>query len=356
MRALYGSRGPIALVAALLALLVPSGATAATVVNGDFESGNLRGWQVHRAIQAGSWFAYRGTNAPIGGKRGADPVQRPPQGDFAAIADQANPDTLILYQDIALEPGRSHQLGMLVYYDSYAPIAIPSPDTLSVDGEVLGGGNNQQYRIDVMKPGAPLESLDPADILQTVFRTKKGDPARLPPTRVTADLTPFAGQTVRLRIASAVTDEVLNAGVDAIEILVDGSGGSQPSGGSKRGPSLFSFGKIKTNRRNGTATLRVQVSGRGLLTAKGAPSAKKTTGASQAKAPQMPIQSVAVLAPEAKTVTLRLRPNPLARETLERAHKLRIEVAVTFWPAGGTAETATVPVTLKLRPRPPSQR
>ncbi|MGC1851160.1 MAG: hypothetical protein WA687_01825 [Solirubrobacterales bacterium] len=350
MRALYGSRGPIALVAALLALLVPNGATAATVANGDFESGSLHGWQVHRAIQAGNWFAYRGTNAPIGGKRGADPVQRPPQGDFAGIADQANPDTLILYQDIALERGRSHQLGMVVYYDSYAPIAIPSPDTLSVDQEVLGGGSNQQYRIDVMKPDAPLESLNPADILQTVFRTKKGDPTSLPPTRVTADLTRFAGQTVRLRVASAVTDEVLNAGVDAIEIVADGSRGSQPSGGSKRGPSLFSFGKIKTNRRNGTATLQVQTSGRGLLTAKGAPSTKKVAGASQAKAPQMPIQPVAVLAPEAKTVTLRLRPNPLARKTLKRTHKLRIEVAVTFWPAGSAAETATVPVTLRSRP------
>ena len=257
MRARSNSAGAIAFLAALLMLLAPSGAAAATVVNGDFESGNLRGWQVHRAIQAGNWFAYEGTNAPIGSKRGANPVQPPPQGDFAAIVDQANPDTLILYQDVVLEPGRSHRLGMIVYYDSYAPIATPTPDTLSVDEEVLAGQSNQQYRIDVMRPDAPLESLAPADILDTVFRTKKGDPARLSPTRVTADLTRFAGQTVRLRISSAVTEEVFNAGLDAVSISGSGGGqGGSPSGGSKGGSDPVQLRQVQGEppQRHGDAS------------------------------------------------------------------------------------------------------
>ena len=114
------------LVAVLIATLASSGAEAATVVNGNFESGTLNGWHVHQAIGAGNWFAYTGTDAPIGKKRPnpADPVQPPPQGAFAAIADEANPDSLILYQDIALEPGFSHQLSLLAYYDSYRPIAV----------------------------------------------------------------------------------------------------------------------------------------------------------------------------------------------------------------------------------------
>ena len=69
----------------------------------------------------------------------ADPVQAPPQGAYAAITDEANPDTLILYQDIALEAGFSYQLSLLAYYDSYKPIAVPTPDTLSVDEGILGG-------------------------------------------------------------------------------------------------------------------------------------------------------------------------------------------------------------------------
>jgi hypothetical protein len=51
-------------VLAWVALVAPTGATAATVVNGDFESGSLQGWHVHRAMEAGNWFAYKGVNTP----------------------------------------------------------------------------------------------------------------------------------------------------------------------------------------------------------------------------------------------------------------------------------------------------
>jgi hypothetical protein len=355
MRGRGGSRRLTLSVAALLMLLAPSGAAAATVVNGDFESGTLKGWHVRQPIFAGNWFAYQGTKAPIGGQRGADPVQAPPQGVYAATTDEADPDSLILYQDIALEAGDSHQLSLLVYYNSYEPIAVPTPDTLSVDEEVLGEQSNQQYRIDVMKPNAPIESLDPADILRTLFRTKPGDPVKLPPTRVTTDLSPFAGQTVRLRIANAVSEEVFNAGVDAVSISSTAPGQSPPRG-SKHGPNLFSFGRIKVNRHNGTATLRVRVSRPGLLTAEGVHPSAHTARASKIKKSRKLIKPVTVRVASAKTVTIRLKPTPSARKILRREHKLRVKVAVTFKPAGESPETATVPVVLKLEPRPSQRR
>lgn len=351
-----GGSGRLTLsLAVLLVLLAPSGATAATVVNGDFESGTLTGWHVRQPIYAGNWFAYKGTNAPIGNQRGAAPVQAPPQGVYAAISDEANPDSLILYQDVALEAGYSHRLSLLAYYNSYEPIAVPAPDTLSVDDEVLGGQSNQQYRIDVIRPGAPIGSLDPTDILRTLFRTKPGDPVKLAPTTMTADLSQFAGQTVRLRIANAVHEEVFNAGVDAVSISSTASGQSPPPG-SKHGPSLFSFGRLKANRHNGTATLRVRVSGPGLLTAKGVPLKARTARASKARKRRTPIKPATIRVASARTVTLRLRPTPYAREILRQEHKLRIKVAVTFKPAGGSAETATKPVVLELAPRPPRAR
>src|SRR6187397_2953998 len=134
-----GLRSTIARAALLvgipLVLLAPSGAEAASVVNGNFESGTLNGWHVQRLTGAGNWFARSGTAAPIGSKRPnpAAPVQPAPQGAFAAIADQANPDTLILYQDVALEAGSKPQLSLFAYYDSYKPIAVPNPDTLSIE-------------------------------------------------------------------------------------------------------------------------------------------------------------------------------------------------------------------------------
>jgi hypothetical protein len=344
----------------LVALLAPSGAGAATVVNGDFESGTLSGWQVYRATGAGNWFAYTGIAPPIGSKRPnpADPVQPPPQGSFAAIADEANPDTLILYQDVTLEAGLSQQLSLLAYYDSYKPIAIPTPDTLAVSEEALRLPNgkfqeNQQFRIDVMRPEAPLESVDPADILRTVFKAKPGDPTRMAPRRLTANLSPFAGQTVRIRIATAMTEEVLNAGVDAVSIS-SGAGGKSPARGSKQRPVLFSFGRARANRRTGVVTLRVSVAGSGLLRASKAPQAPAR--ASAAGSVDRPIEPVTVPIGSARTVTIHLRPTRSARAVLMRKHELRARVGLTYMPTAGGPETASLPVTFKLAPRPQRQR
>jgi hypothetical protein len=314
----------------ILALLAPSGAAAATVVNGGFESGALNGWHAYRSLADGNWFAYKGTAAPIGSKRGADPVQPPPDGAYAAIADEANPDTLILYQDIALEAGQAHQLSLLAYYDSYAPLANPKPDTLSVDSEALAGQHNQQFRIDVMRPTAPLESLDPTDILLTLFRTKQGGPLKMGPTKFTADLSPFAGQTVRLRIATAVHEEVLNAGVDTVRISSTAPGKSPPGGST--GSGRFSIGKVKANRENGTVSLKVRVPGPGRLKATG----KK-------------IKSDTARATSAGTVTMHLKPTSAGRTVLKRKHRLRVRVTVRYTPAGGGhAETASMPVLIRL--------
>jgi hypothetical protein len=342
----------IAAVAVLLAVPAPSDAAAATVVNGDFESGTLAGWRLHRATGAGSWFAYRDTDAPIGRKRKppADPVQPPPQGAYAAIADQANPDTLVLYQDIALEPNLDHRLSLLAYYDSYKPIAIPTPDTLSVDDAVLGKQKNQQYRIDVIRPAAPLESVDPADILRTLFVTKLGDPQEMGPTRLSANLSAFAGQTVRLRIASAVHEEVFNAGVDSVSISTSPPGKS-PSRGSRRDPVLFSFGRVRANRHSGIATLRVRVSGPGLVRAKGSPAPAGAARPSRKSELRKPIEPVTVPVAAAKTVAIRLRPSPSARAALRQGRRLRVGVSVTFIPTGGVSESASIPVTFSLARR-----
>lgn len=342
------------LVALFLVISAPQGAEAAQVVNGNFESGTLGGWNVHHAIGAGNWFAYTGTAAPIGSKRPnpADPVQPPPQGAFAATTDQANPDSLILYQDVALEAGLDHQLSLLAYYNSYAPIAIPSPNTLSVADDALRLPNgklqpNQQFRIDVVRPEAPLESLDQADILRTVFATKPGDPSKMTPRKLTTNLSAFAGQTVRIRIANAVTEEVLNAGVDAVSISTSGPGQS-PSRGGRGRPILFSFGRFLANRGRGTATLRVRVSGPGLLRAKGAPVSGKALLAGGVRTVRKPIESLTVPIAVARTVTVHIRPTPRGRALLKRRHKLRVEVVMTFMPFGGAAETAVLPIVLRL--------
>ena len=358
--------GALALICSMA--MAPAGAGAANVVNGNFEAGTLAGWQVHRALEAGDWLAYGGDPSdpasvkpdPFSLKRADGPIAAPPQGRYAAVADEINPDSLILSQDVALGAGLSHRLNLLAYYDSYVPIAVPVPDSLTADSGALGGQANQQYRIDVMRPTAPIDSIDPADVLLAVFRTRPGDPRRMVPTRVSADLTPFAGQTVRLRIAVAAHEEVLVGGVDAVAVESAPPGelpplgkkpGARGSGGSRA--DLFSFGKAKANPKNGTATLPVRVSGPGLLKADGLGAPVATAGAAKGRKPAKLIKPTKVRARAKGTVKLLLKPTPAALAILRKKHKLRVKVAVTFEPNRGKPETATVPVVLELRAVPP---
>ena len=57
------------------------------------------------------------------------------------------------------------------------------------------------------------------DIRGTMFVTGPGAPARLGPTPVRYDLSPWVGQTVRLRIASVSTQAPLRAGIDNVRLI-----------------------------------------------------------------------------------------------------------------------------------------
>jgi hypothetical protein len=225
---------PLAVAIAVLALLAaPSAASAAVVNNGDFETGNFAGWhEDYIGPDVGSWFVYTGTSSPIE----EFPIPAPPQGTHAAIADQDEVSRQILYQDLTLPPGGSvYQLSLFAYYtgDGLGGSAGPfiSPDTLSL------GPDNEQYRIDLMKPSSPVDSVSSGDVLRNLLRTTDTSPDPLVPTMLTADLSPFAGQTVRIRLAVAVTEHTLNAGVDAVSVKSNG----------------FSVGAATRNKKKGTA-------------------------------------------------------------------------------------------------------
>jgi hypothetical protein len=310
-------RNVLILIAACLALLVPAaGAGAATVVNGDFETGDLTGWQQFNQIGNGEWFVYD--------KDGVGSFFPPPSGYFAAVDNQSEPDLDILYQDVALEPGVAHQLGLTFYYVSTEPIFV-DPDTLSAEVE-----ENQQVRVDVMRPSAPIDSVDPGDILTTVFANKTGDPQIMAPTRLTADLTPFAGQTVRLRIANSVTEGPFNTGLDAVSIAPPPVPLPPPAP-----PNDITRGKLTLNKKKGTAKLTINVPGAGSLKSADARKAKKR------------VKGKALNPAAAGAVKVPLVPTKAGKKTLDAKGKLKVKVKVTFTPTGGTANTETFTVTLK---------
>jgi hypothetical protein len=120
----------------------------------DFESGALTGWRTVGG-GAGGWFVY------TGGSRAPDPAQSdpnapfdvpdPPQGRFAAVSDTNGPGTRILYRDVNLDGRfRLHLSGF------YAGVGgFSSPKTLAYDEP----GANQQFRIDLIAPSAPIDSV-----------------------------------------------------------------------------------------------------------------------------------------------------------------------------------------------------
>ena len=183
-----------------------------TIVFEDFESGALSDWQ---AVEKGSgaWSVAAGRASGFTASFG---VPAPP-GKFAILTDLHGPGTRILYRDLTLE-GR-FSLRMTVFYASPAGTVFSHPRPLAH----YGTEHNEQFRIDLIRPSAPIDSVAKRDVLANVFRTAPGDPGLHHPFAVKVDVSRLAGLTVRLRLAVAENQAPLLAGVDDIRFVRIGS-------------------------------------------------------------------------------------------------------------------------------------
>jgi hypothetical protein len=118
------------------------------------------------------------------------------------------PGRRILYRDVTLD-GR-YRLRLTVFYVNLGTFSAASTSGLNAMSD------EQQYRIDLVSASAPADSMAKEHLLASIFQGRPGDSSRLPPTEVTFDLSPWEGQTVRLRFASADNQGPLRAGVDNI--------------------------------------------------------------------------------------------------------------------------------------------
>jgi hypothetical protein len=330
-------------------------ATAATqlVANGGFETGTLEGWTTtDQGNGANDWFAY---NRKAAEEASPGFLALPPVGEWAAATfNLEEADTTYLYQDLAIPAASSDQLSMYLYYASTEPIAVPSPNTLAVSGSVTAQPN-QQVRVDVLKPNAPIESLSPNDILTTVYASKPGDPEALQPTLLTADLSAFAGQTVRLRIADVAQDGMMIAGVDGVSIDSTPLPVPQPepSPATKLPSNAFSTGRLVRDRKHGGAKLDVTLPGPGRLTVTDA-RRKVAIASALVKPHQLPIliRTASVQTTGPQTVRVFLRPTPAAKKLLAKGGKLPFRLQLTFSPEGGMAATQGYAGTLVKTIRP----
>jgi D-alanyl-D-alanine carboxypeptidase len=224
MRAVRGRRGAVAVAAlvalvALSLLLVGGVIPPRTIAVEDFESGGITAWQAVGS-GAGGWFVYADGHKPPDPAH-SDPnvpfaVPDPPHGRFAAVTDMNGPGTRILYRDLRLD-GR-FTLRLTVFYTSAAPLS--SPATLAHDTPEA----NEQFRIDLLGPSAPIDSVAKGDVLVNVFHTSPGDPDSRQPADVSVDVSAWAGRTVRLRLATTDNQGPLRVGVDNIRFQRIGGG------------------------------------------------------------------------------------------------------------------------------------
>jgi hypothetical protein len=143
----------------------------------------------------------------------------PPQGRYAAVTDMNGKGIHFLYRDI--EVGGSWNLISTVFYNNHAygeDFADPGDFGRTIGDVWAATGTNQQYRIDLVDPAAAIDSTASDDVLATVFRTQPGDPLTLNPTSVTIDLSPWEGQTIRLRVAEMGSNGPLRAGIDDVRL------------------------------------------------------------------------------------------------------------------------------------------
>jgi hypothetical protein len=196
-----------------VATLVCTGALGALVSvalavpeNGGFEQNSFAKWNV---VNEGSdtWTIYTGGS----GRRGF--LTDPPEGDYAAVLQQGKEGLNILHRVLRARRAGS-KLSFFLSYENGAD-RFHTPKTLAHEG----GPKNQQIRVDLLKPGAGIKSLNEDDILATVFRTKLGDPGQSQYEKHTVNLKQL-GVTGRFRFRLAQVDNEGPFGVafDALKL------------------------------------------------------------------------------------------------------------------------------------------
>lgn len=190
----------------------PAAWAGPTIANGGFESG-LAGWTTADQIGSFGTFALQsGTASPIN----ADPVPTAPQGLNAAMSDGDGPGAHVLYQDFLASAGPA-TLGFQLFIGNRAD-RFANPDTLDYSVAAI----NMQARVDILAEGADPFSMDPADILMSLYSTQVDDTLvsgyALVATDITALMATHAGQTLRLRFAETDNLAPLQMGVDDVKI------------------------------------------------------------------------------------------------------------------------------------------
>lgn len=187
------------------------------VANGGFESNGGSGtasftnWTVVRENAtpdvSGNFFVQTGAQSPTTRL----PVTTAPGGSFAAMSDQNGPGRTAIYQDVAVAASGPVWLNLQLQIANQVDDFIVAP-TLD-----FSPAPNQQVRVDVMSTAAGVWDVG-AGVLTNVFTSLPGTALPGGYAALSINLQPFAGQTVRIRIAEVDNRHGLIVGVDQVSV------------------------------------------------------------------------------------------------------------------------------------------
>lgn len=197
--------------------------------NGGFEAGDFSGgWKVKDPGE-GNWYVYEGTTIvepePLRGLGGGE-FYEPPRGQYAAAAYQDGPGLNILHRVLRLKPDARNKLSFfLAWRNSQNRFYTPDSFEYGNGGMVRarGGGPpedpNQQFRIDLLKPEAPVDTLKPKPILATLFKVRRNTQDQRRYKRERYNLTELGlDGKVRFRVAEVDNQGELPVGIDQVKL------------------------------------------------------------------------------------------------------------------------------------------
>lgn len=207
------------------------------------------------------------------------------------------------------------------------PVGIPSaPQALSVSpGQTC-------------IPGGPFGDVcvpNPTDVVSGI-----GVTGPFAQTNTCLLFAPCTINVLFLPVSQGPANGTLTADGDTVALR--GFGGSGGAGGgvlqASQASNSFSFGGVKLNKNNGTATLTVDVPGAGnvALGGNGVVKQRPAAGASASK-----------VTAKAGTVKLKVKAKGKKKAKLNQTGKAKVKAKVTFTPTGGVPATQTKKIKLK---------
>jgi len=168
-----------------------SSGTGELIVNGDFETGTFVGWS-RQNTGAGNFFINDGTYVPDG----SDGALPPYSGNYSVVSSQTGPGQHVLYQDVTIPQGAS---GYLSWVDRIRNYATDFAD-------------NQSFRVEIRRTDDSL--------LEVAYRTQPGDSLMNYWVYRSFNISPYAGQTIRIAFVEEDQLGYFNVHLDNVSMFV----------------------------------------------------------------------------------------------------------------------------------------